>query len=105
MLQSFIQEMLPKDAEHVFGKGAAGEIWKSMLAEQLATEIARGGGVGIAKSLAAAKPSETSGPMRVEHPAGGGGAFLHYLPYVGLSDLSAAGGVEGAAGSAHADRS
>lgn len=55
VLQSFIQSMLPKNAEHVFGKGAAGEVWKSMLAEQLANEMARSGQVGLAKHLAAGR--------------------------------------------------
>ena len=33
VLQSFIQEMLPKKAEGVYGSGIAGDIWRSMLAE------------------------------------------------------------------------
>jgi peptidoglycan hydrolase FlgJ len=53
VLQSFIQSMLPKNASHVFGKGTAGEVWKSMMAEKLANEIARSGQVGIAKRLQA----------------------------------------------------
>ena len=55
MLQTFIQSMLPKNAQHVFGKGTAGEVWKSMLAEKLGAEIARSGQVGIAKRLAAGR--------------------------------------------------
>ena len=55
MLQTFIQSMLPKNAQHVFGKGTAGEVWKSMLAEKLGSEIARSGQVGIAKRLAAGR--------------------------------------------------
>ena len=55
MLQSFIQSMLPKNAKHVFGKGTAGEVWKSMLAEKLGAEIARSGQVGLAKRLAAGR--------------------------------------------------
>ena len=38
VLQTFIQSMLPKNATHVFGKGTAGEVWKSMLAEKLGHE-------------------------------------------------------------------
>ena len=41
--------MLPKDSEEVYGKGNAGEIWKSMMAEQFADTISRNGGVGIAE--------------------------------------------------------
>jgi flagellar protein FlgJ len=55
VLQSFIQAMLPKNAENVFGKGAAGDVWKSMLAEKLAGEMARSGQVGLAKHLAAGR--------------------------------------------------
>jgi Rod binding domain-containing protein len=53
--QTFIQSMLPKNAQHVFGKGTAGEVWKSMLAEKLGSEIARSGQLGIAKRLASAR--------------------------------------------------
>ena len=53
MLQSFIQSMLPKNAKNVFGKGIAGDIWKSMLAEKLANEVGRSGQVGLAKRLQA----------------------------------------------------
>jgi hypothetical protein len=48
VLQSFIQEMLPKNAEGVFGGGIAGDIWKSMLAEKLGFEVAQRGDLGIA---------------------------------------------------------
>ena len=41
--------MLPKNAESVFGSGTAGGIWKSMLAEKLADQISRSGGIGIAQ--------------------------------------------------------
>ena len=39
-LQTVVQEMLPKDAENVYGSGLAGDVWKSMLAEHVAAEIA-----------------------------------------------------------------
>ncbi|GGB53801.1 hypothetical protein GCM10011316_27290 [Roseibium aquae] len=50
-LQQVVETMLPKDAEAVFGKGSSGEIWKSMMAEQVANQIAASGGVGIAGLL------------------------------------------------------
>jgi len=53
-LQTFVEAMLPKSAETVYGKGTAGGIWKSMLAEQLAGEIARSGRLGLADHLARA---------------------------------------------------
>jgi peptidoglycan hydrolase FlgJ len=51
ILQTFIAAMLPPDSEEVFGAGLAGEMWKSMLAEQIAAEIARRGATGIADRI------------------------------------------------------
>lgn len=57
VLQTFIESMLPKDANHVFGEGIAGSFWSSMLAEQIAKQMAEAGGLGIADTLTA--PSST----------------------------------------------
>ncbi len=57
ILQTFVETMLPKESEQVFGKGTAGGVWKSMLAEQLGNQLAKGNGIGIAKQLAAAHPA------------------------------------------------
>src|SRR6266702_886786 len=57
ILQTFVETMLPKESEEVFGKGTAGSVWKSMLAEQLGNQLAKGKGIGIAKQLAAAHPA------------------------------------------------
>jgi Rod binding domain-containing protein len=57
ILQTFVEAMLPKESEEVFGKGTAGGVWKSMLAEQLGNQLAKGNGIGIAKQLAAAHPA------------------------------------------------
>lgn len=51
MLQNFIGSMLPKDSEELYGKGTSGEIWRSMMAEQLGAVLAKGGGIGIADRL------------------------------------------------------
>lgn len=51
ILQSFIESMLPQDSESVFGSGMAGDMWKSMMAEQLAMTMARRGGIGIAERV------------------------------------------------------
>ncbi|HBF30375.1 rod-binding protein [Rhizobium sp.] len=51
VLQNFISGMLPKDSEAIYGKGNAGEIWKSMMAEQIGNTISERGGVGIAKQM------------------------------------------------------
>lgn len=60
ILQSFIQGMLPRNGEQIYGKGVAGDIWKSMLAEQLGSQLAKAGGVGIAARLAAARPPQAA---------------------------------------------
>ncbi|PTW60172.1 rod binding protein [Breoghania corrubedonensis] len=51
ILQQFIETMMPDDAEEVFGKGTAGSIWKSMMAEQIGKQVVASGGVGIADML------------------------------------------------------
>ncbi|MBP0441262.1 rod-binding protein [Tianweitania sediminis] len=51
VLQSFLQSMMPNDSETVYGGGMAGDIWKSMLAEQIAGVMAKRGGIGIADRL------------------------------------------------------
>lgn len=61
VLQTFVESMLPQGASAVFGKGNAGSIWKSMLAEQLGAQLAKAGGIGIARMVDAAHPG-TRGP-------------------------------------------
>ena len=57
VLQVFVETMLPKQSEDLFGKGTAGTVWRSMMAEQLGNQLAQGKGIGIAKQLAAAHPA------------------------------------------------
>jgi peptidoglycan hydrolase FlgJ len=51
MLNSFIGELLPKDASDVFGQGAAGDAWRSMLTEQISRQIAKSGALGLSRRL------------------------------------------------------
>ncbi|ATO57645.1 rod-binding protein [Bartonella sp. 1-1C] len=51
VLQTFVESMFATDIQSIFGKGQAGQIWKSMMAEQLAKEFAVSGGIGIAQML------------------------------------------------------
>ncbi len=51
MLQSFVQSMFTSDTTATFGKGIAGEYWKSMMAEAMANKMADSGGVGVARLL------------------------------------------------------
>lgn len=47
VLQSFIQDMMPKSAEGVFGSGVSGDFWKSMMSEKIAEQVAERGSLGI----------------------------------------------------------
>lgn len=51
VMQSFIQSMLPKEADAVYGGGMAGDMWQSLLAQQLGDAVAERGGIGIADSI------------------------------------------------------
>ncbi|AAL53411.1 flagellar protein flgj [Brucella melitensis bv. 1 str. 16M] len=65
MLQSFVQSMFTSDTTATFGKGIAGEYWKSMMAEAMANKMADGGGVGIARLL----EEQAARNRRAEAPA------------------------------------
>jgi peptidoglycan hydrolase FlgJ len=66
VLQSFVESMMPKNSESVFGKGTAGGIWKSMLAEQIGAQIAKAGGVGIARNVLAPSAHERQNGLQAE---------------------------------------
>jgi flagellar protein FlgJ len=51
VLQTFIESMLPRDSASVYGKGVAGDMWKSMMAEKLADAMAERGGIGISERV------------------------------------------------------
>ncbi|UDF30815.1 UNVERIFIED_ORG: rod-binding protein [Roseateles sp. XES5] len=53
VLQNFVKSMMPTENEDIYGKGTAGEMWRGMMADQLGEALAKGGGIGIAESLAA----------------------------------------------------
>lgn len=77
VLQSFIQSMLPKNATHVFGKGTAGEVWKSMMAEKLGRQIADSGQVGLAERLRSGLAATRLGGAVPPSPA-----LASVLPYL-----------------------
>ncbi len=56
LLKSFIDEMLPKDAADVFGSGTAGDVWRSMLSEKIADQVAKSGALKISERLFASHP-------------------------------------------------
>ena len=51
VLQTFFQNMMPKETAAVYGQGMAGDMWKSMMAEKLAGVVAERGGIGIADRM------------------------------------------------------
>jgi hypothetical protein len=69
VLQSFLQSMLPQNASNVYGKGIAGEVWRSMLAERMGEELARSGQVGIARQLESAHSNAQPAADPVAAPA------------------------------------
>ncbi|NDV85723.1 rod-binding protein [Aurantimonas aggregata] len=58
VLRSFVESMLPTEASSYFGSGTAGEVWRSMMAEEIGNELAKGGGIGIADAIAADRSSQ-----------------------------------------------
>lgn len=64
VLTQFVDAMMPKDSAAVFGSGTGGQIWASMMAEQIAAKVADAGGIGIAERLRA---------VNATHPAPAGG--------------------------------
>ena len=53
VLQTFLQSMLPSDSESVYGSGLSGDMWKSLLAQEMGKAMAQTGGIGIADKVAA----------------------------------------------------
>lgn len=53
VLGTFFQSMMPKNTDSVYGGGLSGDMWKSLLAQQLGDSVAARGGVGIANRLLA----------------------------------------------------
>ncbi len=51
ILQTFVKSMLPKEMDTVYGGGTAGSMWKGLMAEQLANQLAKTGSVGLAEML------------------------------------------------------
>ncbi|MCG6121767.1 MAG: rod-binding protein [Microvirga sp.] len=68
VLRNFVETMLPDDSSAAFGSGTAGDIWKGMLADKIADEMARAGGIGIAEQLARSHPD--GGAERGERRSG-----------------------------------
>jgi len=52
VLATLIEATIPDELSAVYGSGTAGDLWKSMLAEQFGAAMAEAGGIGIARQLA-----------------------------------------------------
>lgn len=61
VISTFIEQMLPEATKNTFGDGMAGGVWRSMLSEQIAGELAKSGGLGIRDKIAAAMAARTAG--------------------------------------------
>ena len=72
MLNSFVSEMMPKDTESVFGQGLAGDMWKSMLADQVSRQMAKSDVLGIAKRLFSTHPLGASSALEQPRRADAG---------------------------------
>ena len=71
-LQTVLQQMMPSKASSVFGKGTAGSVWRSMLSEQVANQVAKSGSLGIATRLTHAQ--DIIDEARAAAASGTGGA-------------------------------
>jgi hypothetical protein len=58
-LTTFIQSAMPDDAGSYFGSGTAGSVWKSMLAQQIAEQMAKR---GWRNAAASASPMPSPAP-------------------------------------------
>lgn len=70
LVQTFVESMLPQDAPDVYGSGIAGKIWKSMLAEHLANEMAKSTSFGIAERIAKHREGANPDKPGAVSPAG-----------------------------------
>ncbi|MCV9998721.1 rod-binding protein [Pararhizobium sp. YC-54] len=65
VLQNFVKSMLPSESEEVYGKGTSGDMWKSMMAEQIGNVMAQGDGIGIAERMVTDRIVGSDGTSRV----------------------------------------
>ena len=96
LLNSFVSEMLPKDAPEAYGQGLAGDMWRSMLADQVSRKIASSGVLGIGQRLFATHPMTASSSLTHTHPSRLGAAEPAQMSANALSAPSAADSADGA---------
>jgi peptidoglycan hydrolase FlgJ len=92
VLRSFVEEMLPKSTDTLYGAGTAGNVWRSMQADFMSQELAESGGIGIAKSLARRDAQKADGASlnQIVPQANGAGHSITNTaewPYFSLSTI------------------
>ncbi|HML27982.1 MAG TPA: rod-binding protein [Hyphomicrobium sp.] len=60
-LRQMMEEWMPKDSDALFGEGTAGSIWRSMLADHMATTLSKSGTIGIAQMIMKHEPDGPKG--------------------------------------------
>lgn len=60
-LRQMLEEWMPKDSEDLFGEGTAGSVWRSMLADKIATTLSKSGTIGIAQMIFKHGPDGSKG--------------------------------------------
>jgi flagellar protein FlgJ len=60
-LRQMLEEWMPKDSEALFGEGTAGSVWRSMLADHMATTLSKSGTIGIAQMIMKHEPDGSKG--------------------------------------------
>jgi peptidoglycan hydrolase FlgJ len=60
-LRQMLEEMMPKDSAALFGEGTAGSVWRSMLADNMATTLSKTGTIGIAQMIIKPEPNGSKG--------------------------------------------
>jgi Rod binding domain-containing protein len=72
MLRSFTEQMMPKDTSSLYGEGTAADVWRSLQVDLMSQQIAKSGGIGIAKMLdrTAEKPVYTAESLGLNEMSG-----------------------------------
>ncbi len=60
-LRQMLDEMMPKDSAALFGEGTAGDVWRSMLTDSMATTLSKTGTIGIAQMIIKPEPNGSKG--------------------------------------------
>ncbi len=60
-LRQMLEECMPKDSASLFGEGTAGSVWRSMLADNMATTLSKSGTMGIAQMITKHGPIGSKG--------------------------------------------